>query len=108
MSVLEAAKAHFASIKGVEVDVPEWGVTVVTKPLSLRDRQKLHDLAKGKGTRMAVLAVQYYAKDASGTRLFGDGPDVTRDLETDVSPEVLERIAVALNGRGDEDAELGN
>lgn len=105
-TVLDAARAHFARMKGRTLEVPEWGVdgeplVVHFDPLTLAERQAIQSRAKGSDAQAALLVVIRHAKDAAGARLFKDDAPTRAALETDADPAVIARIAATILGVGD-------
>jgi len=104
---LQRALAHFAQRKNATLDIPEWGVTVHYCVLNLMERQAMiggssrpEDLA----FRMAKLVAEK-AKDADGKPLFGEPtPELIRQIQHEMDPVIIDRIAVAIVGRGEEPA----
>lgn len=73
------------------MEVPEWGVTVFAKNLSLEDKAKWLKRAQEDTTDYMVYAVIYGAVDSEGEPYFdvGDKPK----LRKAVDPDVLSRVA---------------
>ena len=90
-NLIEAAVAHFSNQEIRSLEVPEWGVTVFAKNLSLSDKAKWLARAQDDTTDYMVYAVIYGAVDEKGEPYFdvGDKPK----LRNNVDPDVLSRVA---------------
>jgi hypothetical protein len=90
-SLIDAAVAHFSNQEVRSIDVPEWGVTVFAKNLSLSDKAKWLSRSKDDTTDYMVYAVIYGAVDDKGEPHF-DISDKPK-LRNNVDPEVLSKVA---------------
>ena len=90
-SLIDAAVAHFSNQEVRSMEVPEWGVKIFAKNLSLSDKAKWLARSKDDTTDYMVYAVIYGAVDEKGEPLFdvGDKPK----LRNSVDPEVLSTVA---------------
>lgn len=118
--ILATARAHAQKMKGQKIEIPEWGApgepaVIYYDPLSMRERQSLQQQAtKGKGESAVVdncllvaLTVAKHSKNEQGEPIFPPGLDTITQLENDVDPNILARIAEAMVEVTDEVA-LGN
>ena len=88
--------------------MPEWGepgepLVVTFSPMTMRERARLAQSAKGNDAAATVLVVIRHAKDAEGNRLFTEDAQTRKALENDVDPAVLARIAYAITHTTPED-----
>lgn len=71
------------------VEVPEWGVTVYLRPMSLRERLDLQSLIGDSGTIKFAPLLARTLLESSGDRIWSD--DQVGEVE-DRSPEVIGRL----------------
>ena len=89
--LIEAAVAHFSSQEVRSMEVPEWGVTVFAKNLTLEDKSKWLKRAQEDTTDYMVYAVIFGAVDEKGESLFDVGDKAP--LRNAVDPDVLSKVA---------------
>lgn len=90
-ALIDAAVAHFSNQEVRSLEVPEWGVTIYAKNLSLEDKAKWLKRAQEDTTDYMVYAVIYGAVDGDGKPLF-DLSDKPK-LRTAVDPDILSKVA---------------
>ena len=89
--ILEKAKEHFKAIDRKIIDVPEWGITVYSQPLTLADKRKLsRNTSPDDPTLFANVLIQK-AEDKEGKKLYSLEDKQT--LMRSVDPEVVARVA---------------
>lgn len=95
-SAIDKVKAHYQ--KGLEShEVPEWGMTIWSYPLSIRDQLAIRDLIKAspEGFKSSAATVVVMAMNEKGERLFEDADyedmisSADRDLVIDVASKLL-------------------
>lgn len=99
MSVLAKAQAHWADLVNGAVDVPEWGVKVHFKRLTLEDLAKWQKPLTEKMFETTVNIIIQRALHEDGTRMFPDGTEALEAYETLMNksdPRVVERIGYAI------------
>lgn len=96
MSVLDKAKEHFESRLAGEpkaIEVPEWGLTIYYKPMSLKTKGELNKYAENP-FEYAARALIARSLDEDGNKLF-KGANFT-EIMRQVDPAVVERIVVSM------------
>lgn len=99
MKLIDAAIGHFAAKTVRSIEVPEWGVTLYSKNLSLEDRAKWITRSNGNATEYMVYAVIFGLTDDKGDAVFdiGDKPKLLKSVDPDIvsrlSSFVLEQSA---------------
>jgi len=91
MSLIDVATSHFSNKHIRELYVPEWGVTLYAKNLSLDDKTKWYTRANGDSADYLVYAVIFGVTDEKGDSVFDIGDKVK--LRKQCDPEVVSRIA---------------
>ena len=89
--ILEKAKEHFKEIDRKIIDVPEWGITVYSKPLTLADKRKLTRNIKPDDVTLFADVLIQKAEDKEGKKLY-----TLEDKQTLmhlVDSEVVARVA---------------
>lgn len=86
MKLIDAAIGHFAAKTVRSIEVPEWGVTLYSKNLSLEDRAKWISRADGNATEYMVYAIIFGLTDANGEQVFdiGDKPKLMKAVDPDI------------------------
>lgn len=111
--ILAAAAAHYDSLRGQKIAVPEWGVpgqlvpVIYYDPITASQAQNVQGRAKGNEARAVALAVMLLAKDESGAPLFEDDTGTLAYLMNKVDPRVTARIGKAILGVAEEAENLG-
>ena len=89
--LIDVAVSHFSNKEIRELYVPEWGVTLYSKNLSLYDKARWMRRSDDDTTNYLVYAVIYGVTDEKGEAVFDVGDKVK--LRNHVDPEVLSRVA---------------
>ena len=89
--ILEKAKEHFKAIDRKIIDVPEWGITVYAKPLTLADKRILTRNTKPDDVTLFADVLILKAEDKEGKKLYSLEDKQT--LMRSVDPEVVARVA---------------
>jgi len=89
--ILEKAKEHFKAIDRKIIDVPEWGITVYAKPLTLADKRILSRNTKPDDVTLFADVLILKAEDKEGKKLYSLEDKQT--LMKSVDPEVVARVA---------------
>lgn len=89
--LIDVAVSHFSNKEIRELYVPEWGVTLYSKNLSLDDKARWMKRSDDDTTNYLVYAVIYGVTDEKGEAVFDVGDKVK--LRNHVDPEVLSRVA---------------
>lgn len=104
MSLIDKAVSHFSSKTQREIDVPEWGVTLRAKNLTLDDRSKWMTRADGDTTDYMVYAVIFGLTDQKGEPVFDVGDKVK--LRRNVDPDIVSKLASFVLNLTDSQEEL--
>lgn len=91
MKLIESAIQHFSNKSIRSIEVPEWGVTLYAKNLTLDDKAKMYARAGGNGTDYLVYAVIFGLQDKDGEPPFTLEDKVA--LRTKVDPEIVSRLS---------------
>ena len=89
--ILEKAKEHFKAIDRKLSEVPEWGITVYAKPLTLADKRILTRNTKPDDVTLFADVLILKAEDKEGKKLYSLEDKQT--LMRSVDPEVVARVA---------------
>ena len=89
--ILEKAKEHFKEIDRKIIDVPEWGITVYAKPLTLADKRRLTRNTKPEDVTLFADVLILKAEDKEGKKLYS--LESKHTLMHEVDPEVVARVA---------------
>jgi hypothetical protein len=89
--ILDKAKEHFKEIDRKIIDVPEWGITVYAKPLTLADKRILTRNTKPDDVTLFADVLILKAEDKEGKKLYSLEDKQT--LMRSVDPEVVARVA---------------
>ena len=89
--ILDKAKEHFKSIDRKIIEVPEWGQTVYSKPLTLADKRKLTRTIKPDDVTLFADVLILKAEDKEGNKLYT--LENKHTLMHSVDPEVVARVA---------------
>lgn len=100
-SIIGRIKAQFSSLPTRTIEVPEWGdedgkpLIIYASPLTLSDKQRLHDIAEKEGyvARLASVLVMK-ACDAEGKKLFTIADK--RDFMHSADSEVIARVVTEI------------
>lgn len=90
-SFIDNAVAHFSGREIRSLEVPEWGVTVYAKNLSMSDKAKITSRADGNLTDFYCYTIIFGASDAQGEPVCDVGDK--HKLANNVDPEILARVA---------------
>lgn len=103
---IDQAVSHFSAQAIRSLEVPEWGITIYAKNLTLDDKSKWLARSKDDGTDYLVYSVIFGALDEKGEQIFDIGDKMK--LRTSVDPEVLSTVAnfvLKINSAKEEDRE---
>lgn len=89
--LIDQAVAHFSSKSVRELDVPEWGVKLFAKNMSLDDKAKWFARADGDTTDYLLYALIFGTTDEKGEPVFSIGDK--HKLRNKSDPDVVGRIA---------------
>ena len=89
--ILEKAKEHFKEIDRKIIDVPEWNITVYSKPLTLADKRKLTRNTQPEDVTLFADVLILKAEDKEGKKLYS--LESKHSLMNEVDPEVVARVA---------------
>lgn len=106
MKLIESAIAHFSNKQIRSLFVPEWGVTVYSKNLTLEDKGKMYARAGGNSTDYVVYSVIFGITDEKGDPVFT--LEDKADLRTKVDPDIVSRLSTFVfnsEGKTEEDRE---
>lgn len=106
MSLIDKAVEHFSSKAVRKIEVPQWGVELFSKNLTLEDRSKWLARADGDTTDYMVYAVIFGLTDAEGNPVFDIGDKVK--LRRHVDPDIVAKLAnfvLQVSGETEEDRE---
>ena len=92
--ILDKAKEHFKSIDRKIIEVPEWGQTVYSKPLTLADKRKLTRTTKPDDVTLFADVLILKAEDKEGKKIFT--PDDRDRLMNKVDPDVVSAISTEI------------
>jgi len=86
---------HFRAIEKKVIEVPEWGLVLHCKPMTLADRQKLLPYAKGLELYARVIILK--AQDATGKNIFQE--EERFNLMVAADPDVVLRVGDEILSR---------
>lgn len=89
--LIDVAVSHFSNKEIRELYVPEWGVTLYSKNLSLDDKARWMKRSDEDTTNYLVYAVIFGITNEKGDAVFDVGDKVK--LRNHVDPDVLSRVA---------------
>ena len=89
--ILESAKEHFKSIDRKLVEVPEWDLTIYSKPLTLADKRKLTRTTKPDDVTLFANVLLLKAEDDKGNKIFK--LDDKHSLMHSTDPDIVARVA---------------
>ena len=89
--ILDKAKEHFKSIDRKIIEVPEWGQTIYSKPLTLADKRKLTSTIKPDDVTLFADVLILKAEDKTGNKIYTLEDKHT--LMYSVDPEIVARVA---------------
>jgi len=94
MSAIESAKKHFDSLGIKKIEVPEWGLTIYAKPLTLAEMSKMQKLAQDNDVGLMAYCLITKALDENMEKIFsvGDKHDLMNHVDKDVLAEVTGQI----------------
>lgn len=104
MSLIDKAVGHFSSKARRAIDVPEWGVTLYSKNLTLDDRSKWMTRADGDTTDYMLYAVIFGLTNEEGESVFDIGDKVK--LRRNVDPDIVQKLASFVLNLTDSQEEL--
>lgn len=91
MRAIELAKAHFSAKEVRKLAVPEWGLDVYCRPMTLGGRAKIGARADGNATDYLVYTIIQCALDEQGEPLFTLEDKLA--LRDQCDPDVVSRVA---------------
>ncbi len=104
MKLIETAIAHFSNKSIRSMEVPEWGVTVYAKNLTLDDKAKIYARSDGNSAEYVIYGVIFGLMDSQGEQVF-TLEDKTA-LKKQVDPEIVSRLSnFVFNNEGKSEAE---
>ena len=89
--ILDKAKEHFKTIERKLIEVPEWDLTIYSKPLSLADKRKLTRNTKPDDVTLFADVLILKAEDKEGNKIYTLEDKHT--LMNLVDPEIVARVA---------------
>lgn len=104
--LIDEAVAHFSNREVRSIEVPEWGVKLYAKKLTLDDKSRWAKRADGDATDYLVYACIFGLHDKDGKEVFGLEDKVK--LKKSVDPEIVTRLgnfALALDAESEEERE---
>ena len=90
-AILDKAKEHFKSIDRKIIEVPEWDLTIYSKPLTLADKRKLTRTTKPDDVTLFADVLILKAEDKTGNKIYT--LEHKHTLMHSVDPEVVARVA---------------
>lgn len=99
MSAIETAKKHFDGLKGLRIEVPEWGepdapLVVLYDCPSMRELHGFNEKAKGNAHLAMCYLITRQARGEDGTKLFDDAD--AQALYAHADPAVVSRIGAQM------------
>jgi hypothetical protein len=91
MSIIDSAVSHFSNKEIRSIEIPEWGVKLFSKNLTLDDKSRMLSRANGNSTDYLIYAVIFGTTDAEGKPAFT--LEDKSSLRNKVDPEIVSRIA---------------
>ena len=89
--LIDTVVSHFSSQSRREMHVPEWGVTLYAKNLTLEDKANWLKRADNDSTDFLVYTVIFGVTDEAGEPLFDIGDKIK--LRRSADPEVVANVA---------------
>ena len=103
MSAIDRIKAHFDALATKQIEVPEWGITIHSTPVTIAERSKIYSGVKDGDDHSALVNVLLVkAKDADGKPLFTIDDKAALYQHADAA--VMIRVAAAILSRGAPDS----
>jgi len=104
MSALNNIQARFNSVKGTNIEVPEWGddkgpLKIFFNPLTAYNAKEISAKPNAGDPTINVDIVIMRALDASGNPAFADTAEVRHILLHETEAHVLARVAAQLMGQ---------
>jgi hypothetical protein len=91
MSIIDSAVSHFSNKEIRSIEIPEWGVKLFSKNLTLDDKSRMLSRANGNSTDYLIYAVIFGTTDGEGKPAFT--LEDKSSLRNKVDPEIVSRIA---------------
>lgn len=91
MSIIDSAVSHFSNKEIRSIEIPEWGVKLYSKNLTLDDKSRMLSRANGNSTDYMIYAVIFGTTDQEGKQAFT--LEDKSALRNKVDPEIVSRIA---------------
>ena len=91
MGIIDSAVSHFSNKEIRSIEIPEWGVKLFSKNLTLDDKSRMLSRANGNSTDYLIYAVIFGTTDQNGAQAFT--LEDKSSLRTKVDPEIVSRIA---------------
>ena len=95
MSLIDIATSHFSNRTKRSIEIPELGVTLYAKNVSLADKANWLKRADNDTTSFMVYAIIYGLTDEKGEKVFDVG-DKTKLLNS-VDPEIVAKLFNFVN-----------
>ena len=89
--ILDKAKEHFKTIERKLIEVPEWDLTIYSKPLTLADKRKLTRTIKPEDVTLFADVLILKSEDKTGNKIYSLEDKHT--LMNLVDPEIVARVA---------------
>lgn len=93
---LDQIIAHVERQPMRELEIPEWGVTLYWRPLTLAQRDEIRRRANGNNNRLVAWALILVARNAAGELVFEDSLKELSQLEEKLPGHQVARIAEAM------------
>lgn len=88
---MSKAVANFSSRNQRSLDVPELGMTVYARSMTLELQAKIYNTADGDNTDYLCYAIIFGATDKDGNAIAGVGD--RKDLRANVDPKIITKVA---------------
>ena len=94
---VEILTAHYKQCGMKKISVPEWdGMEIYSKPLTIRDRDRIRSLSGNSPARTGAAALVVMARDEKGEAKFSEEDMETLTTESDST--IVDRVGLALMG----------
>lgn len=95
MSAIDNIVSHFEGHGVKEIHVPEWNLTIYSKPINVNEQRSLMKVAKNDDLKFLVRALVMKAMDKDGNKLFDLMEDEPK-LLAKADPNVLARVVTEM------------
>lgn len=101
---MNKATANFSSRNKRSLEVPELGMTIYARNMTLELQAKIYNTAEGDSTDYLCYAIIFGATDKDGNAIAGVGD--RQNLRTNVDPKIITKVAnFVLDHQGDTEEE---